>query len=490
MKIRNPFCSSTLMPPRSFLIALLLAFCVLCGGQAKADLVTWTGVPDGYINDSYDILFIYGSAPYTWTLAPGSDPIPDGLSFNDFQYQGLSALELKGVPTKEGTYNVLMLVTYGNGQQDSWKFTIIIKPEYPLSIRPERPFLPRGFVGESYSQTFSASAGSPPYRWSVAAAPPNLTINSTTGVLSGITTKQGAYTFQVSCTDNAGFTKTRRYTLVVSDTPFITNADPLPNGLLNTAYEVQLTGKGGTAPYSYEVTGLDLPPGLTMSSLGLITGTPSTEGTYRVEITISDSSSPVKSSAEQFTINVYGLDISPKTLPNGVQGSAYPLPANSGQTTLTVAGGQLPIRFRVTKGKLPAGMGWSADGNTVTFRGFPRAGSAAITLTYVDASGQKGEQELTFTITSAGSPTISTSATLANGKVGEAYSVRLEADGENAPYAWRILTLSSLPKGIFVDSTGLVSGTPTVAGTYKFTVQVMANNRQTTSQTFTLTVDP
>ncbi|MFA7345812.1 MAG: Ig domain-containing protein [Terrimicrobiaceae bacterium] len=479
--------------PRSFFGALLLALALLCGGQAKADLITWTGVPDGYVNDSYDILFFYGSGPYSWEVVPGSDPLPDGLAFSNFQFQGSTALELKGTPTSvgRGTYNVTLRVTYSTGLIDLWKFTIIIKPEYSMSIiSPSSPFLPKASLGEAYTQTFKATGGVLPYTWSIEAEPPGLDIDTRTGVLSGTPTTKGTFTFQVSVTDNAGFTKTRRYTLIVTDTPVITNTNPLPNGLLNTAYRVQLTGKLGTTPYTFAVTGLNLPPGLSMTSGGLITGTPTVEGTYQFELTISDSSSPAKTNAQQFTINVYGLDINPKILPDGMQNSPYPLPADAGATTLTLSGGKPPFRFRITKGKLPSGIAWYPSGNTVTFRGFPRAGTANFTLAFADASGQKGEQQFAFTVAPAGTPAISTPAALANGKVGQPYSVALQSTGAPAPYLWRILTPKTLPKGIFVSSTGVVSGTPTVAGNYSFAVRVTANNRKTSSLTFTLTVDP
>ena len=66
---------------------------------------------------------------------------------------------------------------------------------------------------------------------------------------------------------------------------------PLPNATLNVAYSAPVSAVGGTPPYTWTATGL--PPGLTISSAGIISGTPTTTGTYSVTVTVTDSSAPV-----------------------------------------------------------------------------------------------------------------------------------------------------------------------------------------------------
>lgn len=469
--------------------ALLLSLAFLCPGRANAQVV-WQPIT-GYVNDYLGWGF-GGEGPYSWKLVSGE--IPPGLAITNEQFAGMTWLVISGTPSKEGTYDFNLFVTPSDGKSpvESWIFKFIIKPEYAMSISPKTAFLPNGRVDDHYSQTFTVTDGVPPYRWSVTGEPPNLSITTSADTksceLSGITTTMGTYSLEVSVTDSAGFTKTRAYKLRVTNAPYISNSNPLPNGLLYTTYNVQLIGKLGTPPYTYSVTGLSLPPGLSMGTDGLITGTPAIEGTYQVGITITDSSMPAKSTQQQFTINVYGLNISPSVLPNGLQGSYYPLPANEGQTKLTVTGGKPPIRFRVIKGKIPPGIGWYVEGDSITFRGNPRAGDASFTLIYSDSTGHKGEQKLAFTVAAIGTPTISTAATLPNGKVGETYSLNLQATGGTLPYVWK--ALKSPPPGLKVEAAGAITGIPSLAGTYSIPVQLISNNRKVTTQTFSLTVDP
>jgi hypothetical protein len=62
----------------------------------------------------------------------------------------------------------------------------------------------------------------------------------------------------------------------------------LPNGAVGVAYSQTLTPSGGTAPYTFTVTGGALPPGLALSTAGVVSGTPTTAGTFNVTIRATD----------------------------------------------------------------------------------------------------------------------------------------------------------------------------------------------------------
>ena len=78
----------------------------------------------------------------------------------------------------------------------------------------------------------------------------------------------------------------------------ITTTSPLPNGVKNHFYSVQLQAVGGTEPYTWS-SALTLPPGLSVGSSGLLSGTPTHKGTYTFKIKVKDSSSPTKQKAKE-----------------------------------------------------------------------------------------------------------------------------------------------------------------------------------------------
>lgn len=150
------------------------------------------------------------------------------------------------------------------------------------------PTLPDGSVGVAYSETITASGGTGPYTFTVTdgALPPGLTLTPD-GVVEGTPTTNGSSTFTVRATDVSGCFGEITYTIVIAPTgcPVITLAPPtLPPGALGVSYSQQITASGGTGPYVFTVLSGTLPAGLTLSSTGLLSGTPTTVGSSTVTI--------------------------------------------------------------------------------------------------------------------------------------------------------------------------------------------------------------
>ncbi len=139
--------------------------------------------------------------------------------------------------------------------------------------------LPGGTTGVAYSQTITGSGGTAPYTFAVTSGslPAGLSLSSA-GVLSGTPTANGSSTFTVRGTAADGCFGTRSYTINIG-CPTITLAPAtLPGGTTGVAYSQTITGSGGTAPYTFAVTSGSLPAGLTLTSAGVLAGTPTTPG--------------------------------------------------------------------------------------------------------------------------------------------------------------------------------------------------------------------
>jgi hypothetical protein len=124
-------------------------------------------------------------------------------------------------------------------------------------------------------------------------------------LLSGTPTTAGTYTFTVTATDNASNSGSRSYNPTISSGGVTITVNPttVPNGTVGTSYSQTITASGGTSPYTYSTTPSTLPPGLALSSAGLLSGTPTTAGTYNFTITATDSASHTGSRAYSPTIS-------------------------------------------------------------------------------------------------------------------------------------------------------------------------------------------
>ena len=145
-------------------------------------------------------------------------------------------------------------------------------------------------VNVGYSSALVASGGVAPYTFSILSGslPPGLTLNTSTGAITGTPTTAGTYNFSAQVVDSQGNTATSNCSIVVS--PALTLSCPTGTAQVGVAYSSALTASGGVAPYTFSITSGSLPPGLTLNaSTGAITGTPTTAGTYNFTAQVADS---------------------------------------------------------------------------------------------------------------------------------------------------------------------------------------------------------
>jgi hypothetical protein len=158
------------------------------------------------------------------------------------------------------------------------------------------------------------------------------------------------------------------------------------------------------------------------------------------------------------------LEITKPTYPEGVVGLSV-------KVFITATGGTSPYRWSVTSGALPAGVTLGAKSGLISGT-LTRAGTYSFKLTVRDSSKPMLTKSVSASVTIAPMALTITSAKLAGGTSGTAYSQTLLASGGTTPYAWSV-TSGSLPPGLtLAGASGLISGTPTASGTYPFTATV------------------
>jgi len=227
-----------------------------------------------------------------------------------------------------GTHTITIRATDNCGAVTDAAFNLTVTCP-TITVNPANPTLPPGTVGQNYSQTFTATGGAIPYGFTVSAGTLSPGLNlSTGGLLSGTPTGFGSFSFTIRATDTNGCTGERQYTLSVC--PIITiNPPSLPAGTVGTAYNQSLNASGGASPYTFTVTAGALPGGLSISSGGLLSGTPTTAATVTFTIRATDANACLGERQYSLTINSVG---------NGLQFYPLPTPVRLLDTRSGVAG--------------------------------------------------------------------------------------------------------------------------------------------------------
>ena len=168
-------------------------------------------------------------------------------------------------------------------------------------------------------------------------------------------------------------------------TPLSITTTSLPNAIQGTVYAQYVQASGGTTPYTLSITTGSLPPGLSLSQVVGITGTPTTAGTYPFTVRVTDSSTPQQSATKQLSIVVgttgTGVSITTASLPNGTVNQTY-------STTVSATGGTAPYTWAITTGTLPPGL--NGNPSTGVISGTPTTtGTSTFTVKVEDSSTPK-----------------------------------------------------------------------------------------------------
>jgi uncharacterized protein (TIGR03437 family) len=240
---------------------------------------------NGAVGLAYSLSFAAtgGLTPYSWSVTSGV--LPAGLNLG-------STGSLTGTPTAAGQFAFTIGVAdsaQGPAAQTASKsFTLRISPA--LSITTTSPIA--ATAGSSLTVVLTATGGAPLYLWFVAPGsqlPPGITLDASSGFLSGTPTTAGTYNFTVTVQDSASNNTSKALVMIVAPALAITTASS-PPGVTGTSYSVTFAVSGGSPPFTWALDSGTLPPGLTLDpATGILSGTPQAFGAFSFAIRVTDS---------------------------------------------------------------------------------------------------------------------------------------------------------------------------------------------------------
>jgi hypothetical protein len=424
-----------------------------------------------------------GTPPYTWSRLGGT--LPPGLALG-------AGGDLTGTATQPGLFQFSVRVTDASGSTSDRDLAITVSAALNVPACPTEVAI----VGQPYSGVLSAQGGQTPYAWAIAAGalPSGLSLNAETGAIAGTAPSAGTFDFTLRVTDRAAAAATRACTIRVQTPggapPVLVNISPASVAAGPSEFRITVMGRNFTAPSAtargsiVQLNGADLLTSFTSATQlsavvpAGITTIPG-QAAIRVVTYNSPSEAPLFSESVTLTITPPVLTIATTQLPDAVVDAPY-------EQALSASGGRQPYTWSLAGGTLPPD--FTLDAATGVLKGqLATAGSFAFTVRVTDAAGATSTRDLT--LASGTQLSVASPAGFSPGTVGAEFAQTMTGAGGSPPYQWTILS-GALPGGLSFSSGGLLSGTPTEAGSFSFNVRVIDRTGRAASRAYTLVVLP
>ena len=372
-----------------------------------------SSLEDGEVGTAYpstSLVASGGTLPLTWSITSGS--LPSGMNLD--ANTGI----IDGTPTAAGRSNFTVSVTDGEATPVTVSQSLSVTVTQSVNaLAITTTSVPNATVGTAYpSTTLGASGGVTPETWSLTAGtlPPGISLDATTGELTGTATTGGTYAFTVGVTDSEPTPVTVTQALSITVAPAATTtaiaaSAPTLTTAQSETYTATVTSPvapGGTVDFTDGTS-----PITTCQNVALSTTAPysasctlsySSPGTHTVAASYSGDVSTTDSTSTATTVtvtqSVNALAITTTSVPNATVGTAYP------STTLGASGGVTPETRSLTAGTLPPGISLDATTGELT-------GTATTGGTYAFTVGVTDSEPTPVTVTQALSITVAPAAT-------------------------------------------------------------------------------
>ncbi|WP_257460066.1 Ig domain-containing protein [Archangium lipolyticum] len=242
-------------------------------------------------------------------------------------------------------------------------------------------------------------------------------------------------------------------------------------GLELASFLYRFQASGGTPPYTFSSPG-QLPPGLELNAKGELSGKPTAAGDFRFTLEVVDQDTTPQRASQEFSLSIRPL------LRMAGPGFLADVPSGKPYTEqLSATGGKLPYKFELVAGStLPGNIILLPNGR---LEGNPDNGGVtrAFEVRVTDSDEPPQVVTRTLQITTGSCQTLYMcvlTRAVPDGRQGSAYTYTLQTSGSTGTVTWKVAAGSTLPPGLMLSSTGILSGTPTQAAVepYGFTLTV------------------
>jgi eukaryotic-like serine/threonine-protein kinase len=295
--LSEPTSPSTPTHPADFTVDLItdqvIPKTVVCGSTPPAFEVMATFTP----NETFQ------GETFHWVRPDGTTTTPDKLNLTAGDTGSTSDIFSPASDNFSGTETLV----FTSPVQGSWSINLALNCSATASPSPP-PSPPQrqleilmpadanagvvgGTWGVPFSTTFTAINGTGPYTWSATGLPPGLTINASTGTISGTPTTEGGYGPRITVTDSGSPPQSASgpgFTISIVYPPIVVSAPQVPEGTVGTPYPgVTFSATGGNGTYFWSAD--PIPAGLTLNvDSGVISGTPTVAGTFKIYMGVGD----------------------------------------------------------------------------------------------------------------------------------------------------------------------------------------------------------
>jgi hypothetical protein len=319
-------------------------------------------------------------------------------------------------------------------------------------------------VGATYAAAIDIAGGITPYSATLTGSlPPGLSYSVVANQvrITGNPQQPGIFAFRFAVRDASGQQAFRNYTINVAGIaePLRLTTTVLNGATVGVNYFSGLDAAGGTPPYRFSLAGGALPPGIALAADGNLRGLPTTAGSYRFDLEVTDAFGSRDGRTLSLAVFQGNFRLGCPSL-QAELGVPYNSPAN-------VIGGSQPYSFYLASGQLPPGL--TLDSATGSISGRATAAGAFVFVFGVRDARQNQTQS-SCSIGVLGSSLRIISEGPISTKAAEPYQGQLDAAGGQAPYQWTLLNAAP-EAGMVLAANGSFTGRATRKGTFSVTVQ-------------------